>query len=51
MDAEDVTPDTWEAPARAMAARERLEVCFYLIEPSGAWTLRRRMSADGRVTA
>lgn len=51
VDAEDVTPDAWEQPARAMAARERLEVCLYMVEANGAWTVRHRMSADGRVTA
>lgn len=49
MDAEHVTLAGWEGPARAMAARERLGVGLYLIEDSGAWTLRHRMDPDGTV--
>jgi hypothetical protein len=50
MDAEVVAADAWLDAARSMQARERREVCLYMIEENGAWTLRHRLKLDGVVS-
>lgn len=48
MDAADVDPDGWRAPALRMVAEERVSVGLYEVLDSGSWARRGGMGLDGR---